>query len=63
MKNIDLGCNDSNPFTPIGASMAYKGTFDGNGKTVSGLYVKDNQYSGLFGKLNGAKIKNLTVMR
>lgn len=61
MKNIDLGCNDSNPFTPIGASMAYKGTFDGNGKTVSGLYVKENQYSGLFGKLNGAIIKNLTV--
>ena len=61
LKNIDLGCDESNPFTPIGANMAYKGTFDGNGKTVSGLYVKNNQYSGLFGKLNGATIKNLTV--
>lgn len=61
MKNIDLGCDESNLFTPIGADKAYKGTFDGNGKTVSGLYVKGNDFSGLFGKLNGATIKNLTV--
>ncbi len=43
----------------------YKGTFDGNGHTISGLYFnKSNQYNvGLFGQITGnAVIKNVGVI-
>lgn len=45
---------------------AFKGTFDGNGYTVTGLYISDpdgsrKKYVGLFGVLNGAVIRNLNV--
>ena len=41
----------ANAFTPVGSwSGAFGGTFDGNGKTISGLYVKSTGDSqGLFG--------------
>jgi len=50
-------------WTPIGTSEnPFKGTFDGNGKTVSGLSVASSDaYQGLFGYIDGAVIKNLTV--
>ena len=50
-------------WTPIGGSNnPYTGTFDGNGKTISGLNINDN-YQGLFGYLgSGGKIENLTVI-
>ena len=39
----------------------FSGIFDGNGKTVSGLYINsDKGYLGLFGNVNGS-IQNLTV--
>ena len=38
MNDIDLQCSNDNPWTPIGTSdNPYKGTFDGQGYTVSGL--------------------------
>lgn len=38
--NIVLNCNENNQWTPIGSeSNRYTGTFDGNGKTVSGIYI------------------------
>lgn len=43
---------------------SYTGTFDGNGKTISGLYFNDSgsDYAGLFGLVGGsATIKNITV--
>ncbi len=42
---------------------AYRGTFDGAGKTVSGLYFKDTEERnvGFIGYLNGGTVKNLTV--
>lgn len=45
-------------WTPI----TFKGTFDGNGHTVSGLYFNDPavSYVGFFGVANGV-IKNLTI--
>lgn len=52
---------------PIGSSQtaAFKGSFDGNGFTVSGLdfsaYTARTARIGLFGAANGAMIKNLTV--
>ena len=59
-------------WTPIGTtSKSFKGTFDGNGHTISGLYFKnttDGNYPdggnhvGLIGIANGAKIKNVGVI-
>lgn len=47
--------------TPIGSSgKPFSGVFDGNGKTVSGIYMTGG-WIGLFGQLNGAEICNLTV--
>jgi len=50
-------------WTPIGTSEnPFRGNFDGNGCTVSGLYINDNgQYKGLFGVLSGAQIRNVYV--
>lgn len=51
-------------FEPIGNSndTVYSGFFDGNGKTISGLYVAENEYyAGLFGRTKDSIIKNLTV--
>ncbi len=51
-------------WTPIGtSSYAFNGTFDGQGHTISGLYVNNyNNYVGLFGYANGATIKNVGVV-
>ena len=53
-------------WTPIGTSEenAYTGTFNGNGHTISGLYINDRTayYQGLFGYLRqGGTVQNLTV--
>ena len=61
-----------NPWTPIGtAAMTYVGTFDGNGHTVDGVYVNDENigYAGFFGLIGdknannhySGHVKNLTV--
>lgn len=50
-------------WTPIGTKeSAFGGTFDGNGKTISGLYYNDSTVDniGLFGGLTGT-VKNLRV--
>ena len=40
----------------------FKGTFDGDGHTVSNLYVtRDVEHGGLFGATNGAKIENVII--
>lgn len=53
-----------NIWKPIGnARTFFKGTFDGNGKTITGLYVSDTakNYVGLFGYVKDGEIKNLNV--
>ena len=72
--NIDLSLQDKN-WTPIGTGTrsgsgytgnAFKGTFDGNGHTISGLTINttandaDAAY-GLFGVIDGATVKDLTL--
>lgn len=61
-KDIDLG---DEPWTPIGKnySYAYKGTFDGQKHTVSGLYISGSasQNCGLFGYVEKGTVKDLTV--
>ena len=75
MNNIDLssvcGAELSNgtSWEPIGnEDHLYTGTFDGNGKTISGLYINSSSdnYQGLFGYLstdgdNTGTVKDLTV--
>lgn len=56
--------NSGNGWLPIGnSSSKFKGTFDGNGHTITGLYQNtlSSYYAGLFGYADGATIKNLGV--
>ena len=66
MNNIDLKdvCGESNSWIPIGNSEenAYTGTFNGAGHTISGLYIdRSANYQGLFGRVNGGTVQNLSV--
>ena len=60
--NIDLTGID---WTPIGTSIgnSYTGTFDGNGKTITGLTVTvSDRYAGLFGYIGmGGKVMNVKL--
>lgn len=50
--------------TPIGTERFYfNGIFNGNGHTISGLYVDSGDYAGLFGKAQGApQIKGVGIV-
>ena len=69
MADIDLTefLEDENPdqgWQPVGTSSApFKGILDGNGKTISGLWINrsNTSYVGLFGYCKDATIKNLTI--
>lgn len=63
--DIDLG---NQAWTPIGnengfdAELAFSGTFNGDGYTVSGLNVPDTYFPGLFGQISAsAAVQNLIV--
>ncbi len=51
-------------WTPVGTQeKPYTGTFDGQGHTISGLYVEGAAYGGLFGNTGGgAEISNVGVI-
>ena len=55
--------NFSKKFIPIGnATNSFQGTFDGNNKTITGLYIEqETDNAGLFGYVSNAEIKNLTM--
>ncbi len=38
VKDIDFG-GETNKWTPTGNGSSFTGTFDGNGKTINGLYI------------------------
>lgn len=49
-------------WNPIGDKNPFKGIFDGNGHTVSDLYINNSGNTlGLFGLVDGAEIKNVIV--
>ena len=62
--DINLG---GNVWTPISMSTklsdgeTFRGTFDGQGHTISGLYVNQKDVAGLFGYVYAATIKNVTI--
>lgn len=61
----DLNGTPTYSWTPIGTTdYNYKGTFDGNGHTISGLYCNtpSTNYIGLFGYASNGGIKNLGVI-
>lgn len=69
MQDIDFAGyfeDGSEGFLPIGnSSKKYKGTFDGNNKKISNLYINRTsaKYNGLFGYTDkGATIKDLTIV-
>nr|MDE5561609.1 hypothetical protein [Bacteroidaceae bacterium] len=61
-RDIDLGDYD---WTPIGtsANIPYSGVFNGDGHSISGLYIGNPEasYQGLFGYLKNGEISNVTV--
>ena len=74
VKGIDMSsvCHEANDekqvtelsWTPIGNSdnNTYQGTFDGNGKTISNLYINatSDYNTGFFGYADAGSIKNIT---
>lgn len=70
-KDINLDCDEENQWTAIGISSnspyvepsyPFKGTFDGKGHTISGIYIDNNSKNqGLFGYLEDGTIQNLSV--
>lgn len=71
MSDINLTdyLNDENPsqgWQPIGSThkAAFKGILDGNGKTISGLWIKrpSTENVGFFGYTIAATIKNLKIV-
>lgn len=63
--NLSSVCGETEGnWTPIGNSQTtpFSGAFDGNSNVISGLYISGNlSNQSLFGYLNSAEIKNLTV--
>ena len=62
----DIRLNASEIWTPIGNGeyVSFAGNFDGNGHTISDLYIYDvdgSPYMGLFGRFEEGTVKNLTV--
>ena len=60
-KNIDLNGIE---WTPIGtATNQFRGTFDGNGKTIGNLKISSGGFIGLFGYVGaGAEVKNVALV-
>ena len=66
--DIELNGSETNKWTPIGSDKdhAFTGTFDGDGYTISGLYINGDAstygVAGLFGSVGeGGTVENLNV--
>lgn len=62
LDDIELG---NFAWSPIGSSSSksFTGTFNGNGHSISEIYVNDkSNYKGLFGYVNNADISGLTIL-
>lgn len=65
LENGILDCSGMTDFEPIGnGSNPFKGTFDGNGKTIKNLQYSTTSTTtpvGFFGTISGGTVKNLTL--
>ena len=67
--SADIDCSQLGEFSPIGykddnMDYSFKGTFDGNGKTISNLTIEDGEweYAGLFGYIKSeGVVENLAL--
>ena len=67
--DIVLDCDKDNQWTPIGYNkgtddnIPYNGTFDGNGHTISGIYINTSEdYQGFFGYIDSnGTVKDLGI--
>ena len=62
--DIELGGHNWTPISisdDLGNGKTFRGTFDGNYKTISGLVSNQKDIAGLFGYIYTATIKNVTV--
>lgn len=58
----DIDMSAEGEFVPIGTyGKGYRGYFDGNGHTIKGLKLPAQNYSGLFGYMDGGRVSNLTL--
>ena len=62
ISDINLQCNSSNQWIPIGnSSITFSGTYDGNKKKISGIYINNTDIEqSLFGRING-NLKNVIM--
>ena len=60
-KNIDLNGNEWTPIGTKGTANVFKGTFDGNGRTIKNLKISSGDCVAFFGAVENATVKNLTV--
>lgn len=64
--DITLDCDEEKQWAAIGSNNnPFKGTFDGQGHTISGIYIDNEEgYQGLFGYVgSGGTIRNLAVTK
>ena len=60
--DIDLSTLDATSWTPIGkSSCRFKGKFNGQEHTISGLTIRATSFQGLFGYAEGATIENVNI--
>ena len=61
--NWDNSSSEENNYTAIGTySTPFKGTFDGNNNTISGIRIySDNNEKGLFGMVSGGTVKRVNL--
>ena len=60
-KNLDLNGIEWTPIGTKGTSNVFKGTFDGNGRTIKNLKISSGDCVAFFGAVENATVKNLTV--
>jgi hypothetical protein len=58
----DIELDADKPWIPIGGKVPFTGIFDGEGHTISGVYLTFGNYAGLFGHIRRAAVKNLYVV-
>ena len=65
--DIDLNASEKNPWVPLfsckaSAKSGFKGSIDGDGHVISGIYTDSLEYSGLVG-VNDGTIKNIGIAK